>query len=173
VAAVAFAFAHLVLTFFPLSNKYGWAYFSVHWITLALGAVVALWLLILVALSFRRAAARIGTAAWHQIQQGGVVVLPLIVVHYLVLGKTGKWLEWFSGKDPHPGPPGTLIGTGIALVVLALRGADWAARAAAQTSNGQGQSPAPVSGTPGANEARAQNGHSRETSSTKETNHWL
>lgn len=128
IAAVGFALAHLVVTLLPLSGKYGWKYFSAHWLTLALGIVAALWLLLLAALSFRRAAAKIGLAAWKQIQQWGVVLLPLLVVHYVVLGKIGKWLEWLGGKDPYPGPPGTLIGAGVVLLVLLLRGADWAVR---------------------------------------------
>jgi DMSO/TMAO reductase YedYZ heme-binding membrane subunit len=125
----------MVVTFFPLSNKYGWTYFSAHWMNLALGAIAALALAGLTALSFRHAAAKIGMAAWRRIQQWGLVVLPLIVVHYLVLGKTGKWLEWLGGKDPHPGPPGTLVGAAVVLLVLLLRGVDWAVRGTVRTAD--------------------------------------
>jgi DMSO/TMAO reductase YedYZ heme-binding membrane subunit len=75
---------------------------------------------------------RVSTNAWRRIQQWGVALLPLIVAHYVVLGKTTKWIEWASGKDPYPGPPGTLLGAAVVVLVLLLRGADWVTRAKAR-----------------------------------------
>ncbi len=126
VTAVAFALTHMLLTFFPLSNKYGWSFFASHWVTLGLGIVAMLWLLLLAVLSFRQVAIRIAMESWRRIQQWGLILLPLVVVHYVVLGKIAKWAEWFGGKDPHPAPPGTLVGGCVVLLVLIVRGVDWA-----------------------------------------------
>jgi len=164
VAAVGFAFAHMVVPFFPLSHKYGWTYFSVHWITLALGVVAALWLLILAVLSFRRAAVNISMAAWNRIQQWGLVLLPVIVVHYTVLGKVSKWIEWFGGKDPHPGPPGTLIGAGVVLLVVLLRGVDWTLRTQAQTADGNDPLSSAMHAAPGVNAEPTRTGKPLEES---------
>lgn len=110
---------HALLTLLVMNDKYDWAYYSKHWDLLLLGSLALLLLSALCALSWPAALRRVGEERWRRVQAKGYLCLALVLVHFVVLGKFGKWVEWFRLHD-QPAPPGTLPAflVGVAPLVL-------------------------------------------------------
>lgn len=122
IAAVACAIPHVLLSLIPLWPKFGWNHFVVkHWDHTALGVAslaLAVWLL---TTSFGAALQRMGAARWRRTQLIGLALLPLVLWHFMALGKFTKWADWFAGRDKLPAPAGTLIIFCVGTLVIALR----------------------------------------------------
>lgn len=122
---VGVAILHVLVSLVPLWGKFGWDYLVVqHWDATLLGAAslaLALWML---QTSLGDSVQRLGRARWFQIQLTGLALLPLVLLHFLVLGKIGKWVDWFQGRDTNHMPAGTFIIFCVGIVILALRVAD-------------------------------------------------
>jgi len=125
IAGVICAILHVLITLIPLRNKYGWNYLVLqHGDLTALGALsisLALWLL---KTSLGSAVQRLGVVRWFRIQWTGVALVPLVLAHFMVLGKIADWLKWFGGHDPKPAPPGTFVAFALGAVIILLRVVD-------------------------------------------------
>lgn len=122
IVGVICALLHVTVTLVPLWGEFGWSFLVVkHWDLTALGLIclaVAIWML---KTSLGNAVQRLGQARWVRVQSVGLVLLPLALWHFMVLGKIGKWLDWFHGVDTKPAPAGTLIIFAVGMILIALR----------------------------------------------------
>jgi hypothetical protein len=122
IVGVVCAILHVGVTLGPLWGEFGWNYFLVqHWDLTALGVVclaLAVWML---QTSLGGAPQQMGVARWFRVQLLGLALLPLVLWHFMALGKVGKWLDWFHGVDTKPAPAGTLIIFAVGVLVIALR----------------------------------------------------
>ena len=125
IVGVICAFLHVTVTLGPLWGEFGWNYLAVkHGDLTVLGAVclaLAIWML---KTSVGNAVRKLGQARWLRIQLTGLALLPLVLWHFMTLGKIGKWLDWFHGVDTKPAPAGTLIIFVAGVLVIGLRLAD-------------------------------------------------
>jgi hypothetical protein len=125
IVGVGSAVLHVGLTLGPLWGKFGWPHLlHKHWDSALLGLVslaLALWIW---RISFAGSVQRLGRDRWFRWQLAGLVLLPLVLAHFLVLGKVGKWIDWFAGRDTNAAPAGTFIIFCVGVVVIALRVVD-------------------------------------------------
>jgi DMSO/TMAO reductase YedYZ heme-binding membrane subunit len=129
--AVCCAAAHIAVTLIFLSGKYGWNWITSEWLSFLLGLAAALLLGFLAAMSFPWALQRFGREGWRRAQQWSDVALGLVLLHFVVLGKFPKWLDWFAKLD-QPAPPGTLPAFVVGALVLILRAIARLSRASAE-----------------------------------------
>ena len=114
------AAVHALLTLLVMNDKYDWAYHCKHWDLLTLGILAMALLLVLCTLSWPAALRSVGEKRWRLAQRAGYLVVALVLLHFTVLGKSGKWVEWFRLHD-QPAPPGTLPAFVVGLAALALK----------------------------------------------------
>lgn len=129
--SAAFACGHVVITLTMLTGKFDWAFYRSNPWMLVFGILSGLLLAALTILSFSWASRRLGAKLWGMLMQLGYLALLFTLLHFMVLGKHGKWAQWFEKRDL-PAPPGTLplfcIGAlcllpkAVELMVRALRG---------------------------------------------------
>jgi hypothetical protein len=120
IVAAVFAAAHVVSALLLLPEKYNWDYYMQEWLLLVLGIAVSLLLAAMAVSSTPGMLRRLGETKWRRLHGQGTLLLALILTHYLVLGKIGKWIEWFQLRDL-PAPPGTLWLSLIGAAALAIR----------------------------------------------------
>jgi hypothetical protein len=112
-----FALVHVGLTLGVLRERFDRAYLSDHPALLGLGLLATgllAWLL-LAGWPSRDSPALRGQWA----DRSGQALLLVVLLHFMVLGKVERWLDWARTLD-HPVPPGTLPVFVIGLVPLGL-----------------------------------------------------
>jgi len=119
VTAATFMVLHVVLSVFFV-KKFDLSYYSQNRLSIVFGAIAFLGFLLLWATSYRWAPERLGQDKWKSLQTTGYFFLALIVLHIVVLGKIPNWILWFKTFN-QPVPPGTMIPSVIAALVILLK----------------------------------------------------
>lgn len=119
VTAAIFMVIHVLLSLFFV-EKFDLTYYSQNWRSPVFGAAALIGFLLMWITSYKWALERLGQDKWKKLQTMGYLFLALNILHIIVLGKIGNWILWFKTFNK-PVPPGTMIPSVIAAVVILLK----------------------------------------------------
>jgi DMSO/TMAO reductase YedYZ heme-binding membrane subunit len=143
------ALLHVGFALLLLPEKYDRAWQTAHPAMLGLGKAALVLLLPLCAATWSAVRRRLGERLGRRLHLGGLLTLALALLHFLVLGKFGRWAAWIRDLD-HPAPPGTLPVFLIGLVPFVLAALTLRSGSAGPTNVGRGgRTTAPGAGPPG------------------------
>jgi DMSO/TMAO reductase YedYZ heme-binding membrane subunit len=90
---------HAYLSFFVLSERYDWRYYTHNWQSLLYGFVALAGFLLLLFTSYGFAYRRMGAVAWKRLQNTVYGLLALALLHVCHCGKAVCWLAWLQHQQ--------------------------------------------------------------------------
>lgn len=122
ITGVIFILLHILLSLFFV-EKFDFSYYCKNWFSTIFGIAALIGFLLLWATSYKYALKQLGQNRWKHIQTSGYLFLTFAILHIVMLNKIPNWILWFKTFN-QPVPPGTIIPSVIATVVILLKIAD-------------------------------------------------